>query len=1165
MLHQGAGRARGGLPSLLLGRRFDLWASLPWSFSSMSVESSSRQSGGNSQTIHELWEEYFSGPSQWWDNRNRKGNPRAPDFKHKVTGEALWIDGWYTPEWVKEKFQLVARVGLRPDATCNTKRVERAAQGKRQAKDNDGKLVTACESARALGQIVEGGGNMHVQSVNSLSEALVVLKNRLQRGMIIYSYMYVDVLKRCLEQKDLLAAKQVHDCIIKSGLERNDYVVSNLLRVYIGCGRLEEARHVFDGLVKKGAGSCNKMIAGYLDYNQAEDAMGVFRQMHEEDVQPNAGTYMIILKACASLSALKWGKEVHACIRHGGLKSDVRVGTALLGMYAKCGSIQEARRIFDNLMDHDIISWTVMIGAYAQSGDGKEAYRLILEMEQDGFKPDAITYLSILNACASAGALEWVKKVHRHALDAGHELDVRVGNALVHMYAKSGSIDDARVVFDRMKVRNVVSWTVMIGAYAEHGRGHEAYDLFLQMQGEGCEPDAITYLSILNACASAGALEWVKKVHRHALDAGRELDVRVGNALVHMYAKSGSIDDARVVFDRMKVRNVVSWTVMIGAYAEHGRGHEAFDLFLQMQGEGCEPDAITYLSILNACASAGALEWVKKVHRHALDAGRELDVRVGNALVHMYAKSGSIDDARVVFDRMKVRDVVSWNVMIGAYAEHGRGHEAYDLYLQMQGEGCEPDAITYLSILNACASAGALEWVKKVHRHALDAGRELDVRVGNALVHMYAKSGSIDDARVVFDRMKVRDVVSWNVMIGAYAEHGRGHEAYDLFLQMQGEGCEPDAITYLSILNACASAGALEWVKKVHRHALDAGRELDVRVGNALVHMYAKSGSIDDARVVFDRMKVRDVVSWNSMISGLAQHGLGQDALEVFRQMAAHDVKPDGFTFVAVLSACSHAGLVEEGLSQYLAMTQEYGIEPDVSHCNCMVDLLGRAGRLMEAKHFIDSMAVEPDEATWGALLGSCRTYGNVELGELAAREWLKLDPENAATYVLLSNIYAESGNWDMVSGVRTMMRERGIRKEPGRSWIEVDNKIHDFLVADLSHPECKEINENKDKLIEKLKAEGYIPDTRLVLKNRNMKDKELDICSHSEKLAIVYGLMHTPPGNPIRVFENLRVCTDCHTATKLISKVEGREIIVRDANRFHHFKNGVCSCGDYW
>ena len=383
---------------------------------------------------------------------------------------------------------------------------------------------------------------------------------------------------------------------------------------------------------------------------------------------------------------------------------------------------------------------------------------------------------------------------------------MRVGGSLLHMYANCGSIDDARVVFGRMEKYDVISWNVMIGGLAQHGCGHEAYKLFQQMQLEGFKPNAITYMSILNACASAGALEWVKEVHTHARAAGFEVDVRVGSALLHMYAKCGSIDDARLAFDKVEKHDLISWNLMIGGLAEHGCGHEAYELFQQMQREGFKPDAVTYASILNACASAGALEWVKEVHRHARAAGFESDVRVGSALVHMYAKCGSIDDARLAFDKMEERNVITWNVMIGGLAEHGCGHEAYELFQQMQLEGFKPDAVTYASILNACASAGALEWVKEVHRHAREAGFEVDVRVGNALVHMYAKCGSIDDARLAFDKMEERNVITWNVMIGGLAEHGCGHEAYELFLQMQLEGFKPNAITYMSILNACANA-----------------------------------------------------------------------------------------------------------------------------------------------------------------------------------------------------------------------------------------------------------------------------------------------------------------------------------------------------------------------
>lgn len=332
--------------------------------------------------------------------------------------------------------------------------------------------------------------------------------------------------------------------------------------------------------------------------------------------------------------------------------------------------------------------------------------------------------------------------------------------------------------------------------------------------------------------------------------------------------------------------------------------------------------------------------------------------------------------------------------------------------------------------------------------------------------------------------------------------------------------------------------------------------------------MYAKSGSIDDARrVFFDRMADRDVVSWNVMIGGLAQHGCGHEALEVFRKMIADGVEPDEISFVAVLSACSHAGLVDEGRRLYTAMLQEYGIKPTVLHCNCMVDLLGRAGHLEEAKLFIDEMRpVEPNVSTWGALLGACRSYKNVELGQLAANERAKLDPENASTYVLLSNIYAAAGMWQEVTMVRTMMQERGIRKQPGCSWIEVDNKIHAFYKGDTSHPEAEEIYAELSRLTEHIKAEGYTPETGLVLHDIHENERESVLCSHSERLAIAYGLISSPNvSSPLYVYKNLRVCSDCHTATKFISKVTRKEIVVRDANRFHQFKDGVCSCRDYW
>ena len=793
-----------------------------------------------------------------------------------------------------------------------------------------------------------------------------------------------------------------------------------------------------------------------------------------------------------------------------------------------------------------------------------EAIAILKFQVEQGINVDSHTHVDVLKRCLKEKDLRVAREVHYCIIKSRMEQDKYVASSLLSVYIRCGSLQDARQVFDALAKKSVINWNVMIGGYVQHNRGKDAMQLFHQMRQERVQANEITYVSILKACARPLSLKWGREVHVLIRRDGLESDTRVGTALIQMYAKCGNIEEARQAFDNLTDRNVVSWNVMIGAYAGSGRGVEAYDLYLKMKEEGFQPNAVTYMSLLNDCASTGALEWVKEVHSHILEAGYESDVRVGSALIRMFAKSGSIEDAAVVFDSMKERDIVAWTLMIGAYAGSGRGVEAYDLYLKMKEEGFQPDAVTFMSLLNDCASTGALEWVKEVHRHILEGGYESDVRVGSALIHMYAKSGSIVDAAVVFDRMNERDIVTWNVMIGAYAGSGLGVEAYDLYLKMKEEGFQPNAVTYMSLLNDCASTGALEWVKDVHRHILEGGYESDVRVGNALVHIYAKSGSIEDAQLVFERMEECNLMTWNIMIGGLGQHGRGQDALELFRKMKADGLVPDAYSFVALLSACSHAGLVDEGRQIFCAM-KDYGVEPTVVHYTCMVDLLGRAGLLEETKRFISSMPVEADAGTWRALLGACRTYGNVELGELVAKEVMKLEPADASPYVLLSNIYAAAGYWDQVAFIRHMMQERGIRKEPGVSWIEISNKVHRFVVGDRSHPEAKKIYDVLNNLSKKLKAEGYIPDTRLVLRNIDEEQKVHALCAHSEKLAIAYGLMHTPRGMPIRVYKNLRVCSDCHTVTGFISKVTGREIVTRDANRFHHFKDGVCSCGDYW
>lgn len=680
--------------------------------------------------------------------------------------------------------------------------------------------------------------------------------------------------------------------------------------------------------------------------------------------------------------------------------------------------------------------------------------------------------------------------------------------------------------------------------------------------------DSYTCVKGLMKCIATKDLALGREVHHGIIRNNLHLNIYVVNTLIRMYALCGELADARQIFNEMVKRDIVSWNTMVGGYAQRGHAREAFALFCQMQHEGLKPNRITYLSILPACASPATLKWGKEVHAHIVSAGYQSDVRVETALLKMYAKCGSMKDAREIFDRMATttRDVVSWTVLIGGYAKSGLGDEAFKLFDQMQQEGVAPNRITYLSVLNACANPSNLEWGKKIHSHALGAGFVSDGSVGNALVNMYAKCGSMEDARQVFDGMVKRDVVSWTAMIGGYAESGQSEKAFQMFQEMQQHGLQPNRITYMTVLNACTSSGALDWVKEIHTHIIESGLTSDTSVNNALVNMYAKCGSIEDARVVFDEMgSKRDIISWNAMIGGYALHGRGQDALRIFEEMLRVRVRPDAVTFVSVLSACSHAGLVEEGHRYFTSMSRVHGLTPRMDHYSCMVDILGRAGYLHEAEKIIKEMPVRATASIWGALLGACRTHGDVIRAEQAAEQCLLLDSQNSGTYILLANTYAAAGKWDSVAKVRKLMVERGVKKDPGRSWIEIDKRVHSFIADDKSHPQTEEIYAELQRLTKEMKNAGYIFDTQSVIHELDEQEKQEAICHHSEKLAIAYGLVSTPPETPIRVFKNLRVCADCHSATKFISKLMHREIIARDSNRFHHFKDGVCSCGDYW
>ncbi|CAM6030174.1 unnamed protein product [Sphagnum balticum] len=650
-------------------------------------------------------------------------------------------------------------------------------------------------------------------------------------------------------------------------------------------------------------------------------------------------------------------------------------------------------------------SWNTRLASCVKNGRYEEVIRLFQQMQQEGIIPDTFTYVRVLNACAGLQALEEGRHIHTWIIQSCCEFNVFVGSSLVDMYAKCGSIEDAQKVFDRMPTRNVVSWNAMILGYVKCGQGQKALELYRQMQSSGVQPDSVTFVGLLNACASAVALEEGRGVHEQIIRSGCESEVYVGSSLVDMYAKCGSIEDAQRVFDRMPIRNVVSWNAIILGHVKCGQGWKALALSHQMQEEGVEPDPVTFLALLNACASVGTLEEGRRVEEQIIQSSCKFDVFVGNSLVDMYAKCGSIDDAWRVFNNMSTRNVVAWSSMILGHVKCGQGQQALALYRQMQLEGVQPNPVTFVGVLNACASVVALEEGRNAHEQIIQSGFESDAFVGSSLVDMYAKCGSIEDAQSVFIKMRIRDVVAWTAMILGHVKCGQGHKALALFQQMQQEGVEPNPVTFVGAVAACASAEALEEGRHVEKQIIQSGYESDVFISNSLIDMYSKCGSIKDASRVFHRMPTKDVVSWTAMLGGFAMHGHAKEAVGHFEMMCEGAIELNSITFVSLLSACSHAGLVDEGLQYIESMGFVYSCPATLKHYSCTVDLLGRAGYLEEAEELIKTMSCEPDVALWMTLLGASRVHRNVEVGERIAKKVLELDPGNTSGYVVLSNM----------------------------------------------------------------------------------------------------------------------------------------------------------------
>lgn len=754
----------------------------------------------------------------------------------------------------------------------------------------------------------------------------------------------------------------------------------------------------------------------------------------------------------------------------------ISYNTMIFG-YAGFGKMDIAREFFISLPQRDVVSWNSMISGFLQNGECRKSIEFFMDMGRSGVRFDPTTFAVVLKACASLEEGGVGIQVHGLVIRMGFDNDVITGSALLDMYAKCKRLDDSLRVFGEIPVKNWVSWSAMIAGCVQNDQYVEGLELFKEMQSAGIVVSQSIYASVFRSCAGLSALKLGSQFHGHALKCGFGWDIIVGTATLDMYAKCGSMTDAQKLFNSLPKHSLQCYNAIIVGYARNDQGFEALLLFRLLLKSGLGFDEISLSGAFSACASIKRDIEGLQAHALAVKTTFSSNICVANAILDMYGKCGALAEAVHMFNGMDRRDAVSWNAIIAAQEQNGNEEDTLALFASMLRSRMEPDEFTYGSILKACASKQALNSGMEIHNRIIKSGMGFDSFVAGALVDMYCKCGMVEEAEKIHNRTEKQTTVSWNAIISGFSLLEQSENALSFFSWMLEMGVKPDNFTYAIVLDTCANLATIGLGKQIHAQIIKQKLHSDVYISSTLVDMYSKCGNMQDSQLVFEKAPDRDFVTWNAIICGYAQHGLGEEALKAFENMQLQNVNPNHATFISVLRACAHIGLVDKGLYYFNAMVSDYGLDPQLEHYSCMVDIIGRSGRVGEALQLIQEMPFEADAVMWRTLLNICKIHGDVKIAEKATNSILQLEPQDSSACVLLSNIYADAGMWAKVSEMRKMMRQNKLKKEPGCSWIEVKEEVHAFLVGDKAHERCEGIYEMLDLLISEMKWDGCTPD----------------------------------------------------------------------------------------
>ncbi|MCO5558066.1 hypothetical protein L7F22_011642 [Adiantum nelumboides] len=728
---------------------------------------------------------------------------------------------------------------------------------------------------------------------------------------------------------------------------------------------------------------------------------------------PDGYDFVAILRACSVSRALVLGRLVVSHVFEVGLSHNIHVQNTLIDLYAKCGCLEDALYTFNHMPQRDVVSWNVLMGGYSQV-QPHAALQVWGRMLSEGSNPDKYTSVCILKVCASITHLAQGKLLHFFVVLSSLECDVFVGSALIDMYASCATMVDARSVFECLPERNLVTWNALISGYASHADEKAVFWIFACMLGQEVVPNEVSFVSVLKVCSSLNLVTRGAHCHSYIIEMAFESNAFLSSILIDMYSQCGNLDDSFYVFSRSMKEDMIIWSALITAFVRHGHDHESLSLYKYMQQSVLQINAVTHVCILKACSNLGAREQGKMIHVHMMENGLVSDTNVANALIDMLVKCDCLKDARVVFDELLKRDVVTWNTLIAGYAEHC-SDEAFKLFHCMQEQDEDPDTVTIISVLKACARLCNLAEGKSIHDYLRQTGFPCNVPVINALIDMYNKCGSLTEARKLFNEMPRRDAVTWSAMIAGFVQRWRGEEAFIYFQQMLQEGISPNEGALVGVLSACAIETALLAGKLVHAFAVDLDFHSRLAVGNSLIDMYSNSGSYNDACGVFEKMQTRNETTWTSMISCFGRYEKYELAFQYYADMLKEGLRPNDVTFICLLSACSRIGRMVEGCDLFSSLAV-HKITPTSQHINCVVDLMGRTNQIQKAEELLVSMPFHLNAIGWSCLLGHCKTHSNVDIGRRCFDKVVTLDPEDMSAYSLMISIYADAGLYDDIN-----------------------------------------------------------------------------------------------------------------------------------------------------